>query len=497
MMKKFLLVFIVFLLWHGYSQNQIQFQSCGTSNQQNGVGIILDEDPTCNTYNYYLVYSDEFDGNTLDLNKWGIRPWGQGEFILNSDGSYSNVQGYYTLDNVDVSNGTCKIYGKHETVIRKAVSWLPENEILSDGFQNLRTFNFTAANIWSKKKMESGYYEIKCKIPKCGGTGVAFWNYDNHSTHGWNELDCFEIVDDGTTNSRKTYAMNMHHHDHTEISDDDLSCQSSYNSGIDFSDDFHVFGVKWSEYKIEWYVDGQLVRLTTKLTNMLGQTVNCSSVSANQPYLLDRAFIDKFPMYLIFSLGISSNGSDNPPNISSFPALFEIDYIRFWKQIDCGANIQIDNSNMIDPNLFNFYNGSNISVSNNVTLPSDQQLNLSATESIILEPGFTTENNSFFEAKIESNLCSNGFSGYIDYGENGNEAYNTNANKYLKIDNSINVFPNPTSNIINITGDNIVKVCIQNMNGKILKTLNFNNNNQIVINLDEFSKGIYYITIPS
>ena len=58
--------------------------------------------------NYELVWSDEFNGNSLDTNTWnyeiGTGSWGWG----------NNEQQYYTDRNIKVSNGTMKITAKRE-----------------------------------------------------------------------------------------------------------------------------------------------------------------------------------------------------------------------------------------------------------------------------------------------------------------------------------------------------------------------------------------------
>ena len=68
----------------------------------------------CNENEWLLVFSDEFDGDKLDLSKWSSRTWSEGD--LNNG---STVQ-YYTLDNVKVDSGVCSLAAKKESVTRKA-----------------------------------------------------------------------------------------------------------------------------------------------------------------------------------------------------------------------------------------------------------------------------------------------------------------------------------------------------------------------------------------
>lgn len=82
----------------------------------------------CDYNQWVLVFEDDFDGNTIDLSKWELQEWSQGAFY----GENGRTQEYNTLDNLVVSNGTLKIIARSETVQRRAVSWMPDNQMLSD-----------------------------------------------------------------------------------------------------------------------------------------------------------------------------------------------------------------------------------------------------------------------------------------------------------------------------------------------------------------------------
>lgn len=156
-MKKVFFVFLLMQIGFAYSQPSClhgtgigylldlwlaQFGACNCQK----VGVFLNQMPDCIDSNYQIVFEDNFNGNTLDLSKWEIQPWGQGALV-----GHANIE-YNSLNNVEVSSGTCKIIAKNENIITKAVSWKPENEILSDGQPNLRAYSYTSANLWTKEK---------------------------------------------------------------------------------------------------------------------------------------------------------------------------------------------------------------------------------------------------------------------------------------------------------------------------------------------------------
>ncbi len=66
---------------------------------------------------------------------------------IESDGS----EEYYSLDNITVENGICKLIPKKETVIRKAISWQPDSMKMTDGIVNLRTYHYTSAFMQTKQ----------------------------------------------------------------------------------------------------------------------------------------------------------------------------------------------------------------------------------------------------------------------------------------------------------------------------------------------------------
>ena len=112
-----------------------------------------------------LVWNDEFDGTELDESKWNYR--------LNFWGYRSPA---FTTEGVEVSEGTLKI-----NLIRKGDDFCSAH--LQTGgltFDNPR--DETSHNFWSFGKKDPakfmhkyGYYEIRCRLPKCDGWHSAFW----------------------------------------------------------------------------------------------------------------------------------------------------------------------------------------------------------------------------------------------------------------------------------------------------------------------------------
>ncbi len=129
---------------------------------------------------YELVYSDEFDGNELDENKWEAM-LGNGEKYGNP-GWGNGEEEDYQKENAVVSDGNLKIIAKkEETTIGDKV------------------FHVTSARIRSYKKMAVTYGKIEARIslPAIQGTWPAFWMLpeEEYNRAGWpisGEIDIME-----------------------------------------------------------------------------------------------------------------------------------------------------------------------------------------------------------------------------------------------------------------------------------------------------------------
>jgi beta-glucanase (GH16 family) len=105
-------------------------------------------------------------------------------------------------------------------------------------------------------------------------------------------------------------------------------CPTHY-TGPDFSKSFHVFTLIWTPHKLEWYVDGELKRVSTLFYTMLGQTVDCYGLKAWNQYILNRAF----PKHAMTIIADNIIHILNPPDDDTvFPNYYEIDYIRYYTQ---------------------------------------------------------------------------------------------------------------------------------------------------------------------
>ena len=66
----------------------------------------------------------------------------------------------------------------------------------------------------------------------------------------------------------------------------------------------------------------------------------------------------------------------------------------------------------------------------------------------------------------------------------------------VELDNSFNIYPNPSSDYITISSDkNINVIELYSMQGKLVKQINLNNSNSVLLNCSDLKNGIYIVRI--
>lgn len=139
---------------------------------------------------------------------------------------------------------------------------------------NARLVHYNSGSVRTAGKQEFlyGRLEAKMKLPKGQGVFPAFWtlgadfNLDGRietgQGYGWpstGEIDIMELTGTATGQGNKTVYGTPHFFYSKGDADKDGNAGSGYSGNLslsdDFANDFHVFGINWSEDRIEWYVD--------------------------------------------------------------------------------------------------------------------------------------------------------------------------------------------------------------------------------------------------
>ena len=248
-----------------------------------------------------LVWSDEFDGDSLNTNVWTRETGGS-----DGGGWGNNELQYYTdrTENSYVSDGTLKIVAKREN------------------YSNCR---FTSARLKTAGKKSFKYGRMEARIKVNGGNqdGVwpAFWMMgDDGTSWPWcGELDIMEHANsrnyvEGTIHwnaGGSSYNTPYNHVFWGSYSVPAYYYYSDNNNGIN---GWHTYGVIWDENTIKWYVDNNIY-LTAYLNN-------------------DNAYAFRKNHYFLLNLALGSNATgytgNIAPNDSFQSATMEVDYVRAY-----------------------------------------------------------------------------------------------------------------------------------------------------------------------
>jgi beta-glucanase (GH16 family) len=145
-----------------------------------------------------------------------------------------------------------------------------------------------------------GYFEIRARVPAGNGLWPAFWMLT--LAQKTPEIDIMEIL------SRDPARVHLHYH-YTDDSGEEQDFGASWSGG-DFSTGWHTFAVDWEPDAIIWYVDG---------------------VERNR---FEGKYVAAEPLYLILNLQVGGADSWSGPAdaTTTFPAYFDIDYVRVWQR---------------------------------------------------------------------------------------------------------------------------------------------------------------------
>ncbi len=249
---------------------------------------ILQDDPNY-IPNLTLVWSDEFDGSSVNSSNWtfetGDSGWGNQE-----------LQNYTNGNNAEVVDGNLIITAKK----------------IND---NTTVGSYTSARMVTlgKHEFQYGKMEIRAKLPSGRGIWPAIWMLgSNINNVGWpacGEMDIMEYVG---------YEPDVVHSTVHTTAGSGGSGSGSSMSLPTCEEEFHVYGVLWTEEKLVFYVDD--------IDNVVHTYAPAVKTAENWPF-------DK-PAFFILNIAVGGTwgglqGIDN----SIFPQTMEVDYVRVYQEV--------------------------------------------------------------------------------------------------------------------------------------------------------------------
>ena len=217
-----------------------------------------------------LKFRDEFNGTALDERKWTTAfPWGR-------DRSSVGELQYYAPDAFSLGNGVLRI-------------------LATPSPGGTHSYDSGLISSHASFAQQYGRYEIRSRLPRGTGLWPAFWLLPPDTS--WPpEIDVFEAL------GQEPDSVNMTVHwskagEHRQ--------NGARYTGPNFSRGFHTFAVEWGPDTLVWFVDG----------------VERHRVRGHSP---------QGPMYVLANLAVGGSWPGAPDASTSFPASFDIDYIRVY-----------------------------------------------------------------------------------------------------------------------------------------------------------------------
>jgi len=235
-----------------------------------------------------LVWSDEFDGNTLNQANWSYQI-GDG-CDINLCGWGNNELQSYQQANAVVADGELSITAKLERAGNS---------------------NYTSARIRSIDKVDFTYgrIEARIKLPSGGGLWPAFWMLSTDEPYGFwpqsGEIDIMEWVG----NQKEKVFGTLHF---GQPSPDNRQTGGTITSlDGDYGDEYHVYAVEWEANEIRWYIDDFLFSTKTR----------ADVIPERWPFDHD--------YHLLLNMAIGGNFGGSV-DTRVFPATMKVDYVRLY-----------------------------------------------------------------------------------------------------------------------------------------------------------------------
>lgn len=269
-----------------------------------------------------LVWSDEFNGNQLDGQKWNkTDSWGRDQCF----GGGNHEAQCYTEDaaNISVNGGNLVLTALPQTGLH------PERTYTSGRIQSA-----------GKGDFKYGRFEARMKFPVASGAWPAFWMLPTAPTayalggQDWPRSGEIDIVENANGNPVVGGAI------HFKDPANPALQAHTYRSGSSPSlavDQWHEYRIDWHADRIRWYLDGEpYFTLEKTAWNYGNYSVNPQS--ENAPF--DQNF------HLILNLALSDNGDYTQAPIDH--TAFEngqsmlVDWVKVYECADGPNSCQYD-----------------------------------------------------------------------------------------------------------------------------------------------------------
>ncbi len=272
---------------------------------------------------FQMVFSEEFNGASLDPEKWNTRLlWGP-DVTINGEKQYfvdSLRQPNFGYNPFQFTGSTLKISAQQTPASLR--SQANNKPYLSGALSSHDRFGFTY-----------GYVESRMKVSGVFGALSTFYLYHRYPGDHGPEIDIMEYLgynQFGDEDVFQTYHYRDQDYANNRLIRSSPTMSERNSSGAQYSDAFHTYGVLWEPGLVIWYIDGVEVKrlhgpqVGRRQMNLVAYLVT-GSVWAPAPneYSPADEVVERHTDEIV-NLPFTLEADNNPVEM-------EIDYIRVWQ----------------------------------------------------------------------------------------------------------------------------------------------------------------------
>jgi beta-glucanase (GH16 family) len=166
-------------------------------------------------------------------------------------------------------------------------------------------------NTWGFFAQARGRFEARIRLPIGRGIWPAFWllgaNFDNVGWPTCGEIDIMEY--------RGQEPRIVHGSVHGPGYSGGGAVGGRYElEGEGFNEDFHVFGLEWTEERIAWLIDGSPY-----------QSITRADLPSGASWVFDH------PFFIILNVAVGGNFVGAPDDSTEFPQTMLVDWVRVYR----------------------------------------------------------------------------------------------------------------------------------------------------------------------
>lgn len=281
---------------------------------------------------FVLIFEDNFDSLCLDETKWEIYIGTTNSYNMQKQEFHQHKE-WSQRENIELEGGYLRMITRKEIKndMEFIGNWTPYTILKSD-------FEYTSAAIASKEQFPiNGKFEARIKLPGDYGLWPAFWLYGEYEGD-YNEIDVFEAY-----TSTRSFNSNYYYASHGGYSKA-YNCMrrniKTINKKLNLSFDslttgFHTYTLIWDEDKIQWLIDGKLIRqvaryIRTSLFGLYRKEYYYPTLQNGEKYRQDQAF-PIGDMQIMFNIAVLLP-PDSPYANSELNTAMLIDYIKVYRR---------------------------------------------------------------------------------------------------------------------------------------------------------------------